>query len=217
MLVITEQKNFEEILKSVEPCRGVYLIGCGSCTTMLHTGGKTEVLEIKKKLEDAGKKVTGWMVIPTACDSLAEDAMKASAEEIEAADCILSLACAFGAQTAAMYTDKPVYPALNTMGIGKEEGTDQLKEICLQCGECVIGQYAAICPMTQCAKGLLSGACGGSKGGKCEEAPEHDCAWILIYDRLKKFGQLDKLKEPVPPKDYSKMKRPRTVAIGVAK
>ena len=213
MLTITEQKSFDEILASVEACRAVYIIGCGSCTTMMHTGGKTEVLEMKQKLQDAGKKVTGWMVIPTACDALAEDAIKASAREIEAADCILSMACAFGVQTAAMYLDKPILPAQNTMGIGKEESPTLLKEICLQCGDCVLGQYGAICPVTQCAKGLLGGPCGGAKGGMCEQEPEHDCAWVLIYDRLKKLGQLDKLKEPVSPKDYSKLKRPRSVVL----
>ncbi|MFH1003137.1 MAG: hypothetical protein V1780_03220, partial [Chloroflexota bacterium] len=89
MLTITEQKSFDEILASTKACRGIYIIGCGSCTTMLHTGGKTEVLEMKRKLQEAGKKVTGWMVIPTACDALAEDAIKASAKQIGAADCIL--------------------------------------------------------------------------------------------------------------------------------
>ena len=67
--------------------------------------------------------------------------------------------------------------------------------------------------MTQCAKGLLNGPCGGAKNSKCEQEPEHDCAWILIYERLKKLGELEKIKEIVPPKDYSKMKRPRSIEV----
>jgi len=117
-------------------------------------------------------------------------------------------------QTVSLYTDKPVYPALNTLFIAKEDTPGYFTEICLQCGECVLGQYACICPVTQCAKGLLNGACGGSKNGKCEQRPERDCAWILIYERLNKLGELERIKEMVMPKDYSKMKRPRTLEVG---
>ncbi len=213
MITITEQKPLEEVTQYLDKYNRIYLIGCGTCATMLHTGGKSEVLEMKDKLETAGKKVTGWMVIPTACDELTRDALRENTKDVEAADCILVLACAFGVQTVALYTDKPVYPALNTLFIGKEESPGYFTEVCMQCGECVLGRYAAICPITRCPKGLLNGPCGGSKNGKCEQEPEHDCAWILIYERLKKWGELDKIKEFVPPKDYSKMKRPRQIEV----
>jgi hypothetical protein len=213
MIAITEQKQLEEIRQYLDRYHKVYLIGCGTCTTMQHTGGKTEVLEMKDKLEAAGKEVTGWMVIPTTCDSLTREALAEKKAEIEAADCILVMSCAFGVQTVSLYTDKPVYPALNTLFIGKEESQGHFAEICLQCGECVLGQYAGICPLTQCAKGLLSGPCGGSRQGKCEQDPECNCAWVLIYERLKKLGELDKLKDFASPKDYSKIKRPRSLDV----
>lgn len=213
MITITEQKPLEEIMQYLERCGRVYLIGCGTCATMLHTGGKSEVLGMKDELEAAGKRVTGWMVIPTACDELTRDALRENAKDIEVADCILVMACAFGVQTVTLYANKPAYPALDTLFIGKEERPAYFTEICMQCGECVLGQYAGICPMTRCAKGLLNGPCGGSKNGKCEQEPEHDCAWILIYEQLKKLGELDRIKEFVPPKDYSKMKRPRQIEV----
>jgi hypothetical protein len=211
--MITEQKPMEEVTQFLDKCRKVYLIGCGTCATMLHTGGKSEVVEMKDTLEASGKKVTGWMVIPTTCDPLTREALAENAGEVAAADCILVMSCALGVQMVARYSDKPVYPALNTLFLGMEESLGNFNEVCMQCGECVIGQYAAICPVTSCAKGLLSGACGGAKGGKCEQEPEHDCAWVLIYERLKKLGTLDKLKETVAPKDYSKMKRPRQLEV----
>ena len=213
MIMITEQKPMEEVSQFLDKCHKVYLIGCGTCATALHTGGKSEVLEMKRQLEDAGKKVTNWMVIPTTCDTLTREALAENAGDVKAADCILVMSCALGVQMVARYSDKPVYPALNTIFLGLEESPGNFNEGCIQCGECVIGQYAAICPVTSCAKGLLCGACGGAKGGKCEQAPEHDCAWILIYERLKKLGMLDKLKETVEPKDYSKMKRPRQLEV----
>jgi len=170
---------------------------------MLHTGGKSEVLEMKDKLEAAGKKVTGWMVIPTACDELTKAALIESAQAIEAADSILVMSCAFGVQTVNFYTDKSAYPALNTLFIGKEEKPGYFIEVCMQCGDCVLAQTAGICPLVRCAKSLLNGPCGGSVEGKCEIDPDTPCAWQLIYDRLAALGQLDKLEEIEPIKDWS--------------
>ncbi len=203
MISVTEQKPLEEIMQSLGKSKSVYIIGCGTCTTMLHTGGKAEVLEMKDKLETAGKKVSGWMVIPTACDILTREALAENAEAIEAADSILVMSCAFGVQTISFYTDKPVYPAVNTMFIGLEEGPGSFIEVCMQCGDCVLATTAGICPLVRCAKSLLNGPCGGSVDGKCEIDPDTPCAWQLIYDRLAAQGQLDKLEEIKPIKDWS--------------
>ena len=146
MITITEQKPFEEIIQYLKRCQRLYLIGCGSCPTMQHTGGKSEVLAMKDKLEAAGKKVTGWMVIPTACDPLTKDALAESVRDIEDTDCILVMSCAFGVQTVSLYSDKPVYPVLNTLFIGKEEeAPGHFVEVCAQCGNCILaytGVYA---------------------------------------------------------------------------
>jgi len=203
MITITEQKPMEEILGYLEKSKNVYIIGCGSCATMLHTGGKSEVLEMKEKLEAVGKKVTGWMVIPTACDQLTREALIDTASDIEAADAILAMSCAFGVQTINFYTDKPAYPALNTLFVGKEERPGYFIEVCMQCGDCVLAQTAGICPLVRCAKSLMNGPCGGSVEGKCEIDPDTLCAWQMIYDRLAAVGQLDRLEEIEPIKDWS--------------
>ena len=204
MITATKQKPLEEIVKSLQPYSRVYVIGCGTCPTMLHTGGKDEVIDMKGKLEQAGKEVTGWMVIPTACDSLTKDAMEEEATKINAADSILVMSCAYGVQTVGLYTGKAVYPALNSLFIGKEDKLGTFVEVCAQCGDCRIGRTAAICPIVRCAKGLQNGPCGGSSGGKCEVDPGTPCAWQLIIDRLTALGELDKLEEIEPPQDWSK-------------
>ena len=216
MITISEQKPLEEIIQCLENSNRVYLIGCGTCATMLHTGGKSEVLEMKEKLEAAGKEVTGWMVIPTACDELTRDALRENAPAIEAADSILVMACSFGVQTVNLYADKAVYPALNTLFVGKEEGTGYFTEVCAQCGDCILAQTACICPLVRCAKSLLNGPCGGSVDGKCEISPDIPCAWQMIYDRLAALGQLDKLEEIQPPRDWdtSHSGGPRRIIIG---
>jgi ferredoxin len=203
MITVTKPKPLEEILPNLSKTKKVFLIGCGTCATICHTGGRAEVLAMKEKLEAEGKKVTGWMVIPTACDELTREALAQNAEAIEAADAILVMSCAFGVQTVTMYSDKPVYPALNTLFVGKEESPGRFIEVCMQCGNCVLATTVGICPLVRCAKSLLNGPCGGSVDGKCEVSPDTPCAWQLIYDRLKALGQLDKMEEIVPVRDWS--------------
>jgi len=226
MITITKAKPLEEILSSLDKAKKVYLIGCGTCATICRTGGKSEVLEMKEKLEAAGKKVTGWMVIPTACDELTRDALKAEAKAIGAADAILVLTCAFGVQTVSLYSDKAAYPALNTLFVGKEESPGRFIEVCMQCGNCILATTVGICPLVRCAKSLLNGPCGGSQNGKCEvkrvrmawgkpvtimdkkgkEMPvmeDIECAWQLIYERLQTLGKLSFLDEIQPAKDWT--------------
>lgn len=203
MIMVTGQKPLEEITQSLEEYEKVYIIGCGTCATMLHTGGKSEVLKMSKDLQEAGKMVTGWMVIPTVCDSLTRDALIKNAEDSSKADCILVMSCAFGVQTVSNYTDKRVYPALNTLFMGKEEPLGVITEICMQCGNCILDKTGAICPVVSCAKSLFNGPCGGSVGGVCEISKDVPCAWQLIIDRLTGLGQLDELEQIQPVRDWS--------------
>jgi ferredoxin len=205
MKTITAQKPVEEIMKYLEKCRRVHVIGCGTCATLCHTGGKAEVMEMKEKLKASGKEVTGWMVIPTACDELTGDALRENAEAVDAADCILAMTCAIGVQTIALHLKaaKPVYPALNTLFLGTEDKPGHFIEVCLQCGSCVLGRTATICPLVRCAKSLLNGPCGGSAEGKCEISKDIPCAWQMIYDRLAEMGRLDEMEEIEPVKDWN--------------
>ncbi|MDI6890648.1 MAG: methylenetetrahydrofolate reductase C-terminal domain-containing protein [Thermodesulfovibrionales bacterium] len=201
MYTITKQKPFEEIEQSLDD-KKVYIVGCGTCATVCQTGGKAEVLEMKMKLEEIGRSVTGWMVIPTVCDSLTKEALIEEAEAVNKAGVILVMSCSFGVQTVSRYSDKIVIPALNTLFIGMEDTPEHFYEICKQCGECILALTGGICPITRCAKGLLNGPCGGSQGGKCEISPDLPCAWQLIIERLSKTGRLHKLEEIIPPKNW---------------
>jgi hypothetical protein len=49
--------------------------------------------------------------------------------------------------------------------------------------------------------------------GKCEADPERECAWVSIYERLKEFGDLDKLQQVRAPRDWSQMQRPRQITV----
>ncbi len=87
------------------------------------------------------------------------------------------------------------------------------KEMCKTCGDCVLGRTAAICPVTQCGKGLMNGACGGSKNGMCEVNPDNKCAWIEIYKKLKDQGKEDLLEEIEPIRGYKASAHPRTLNL----
>jgi len=116
---------------------------------MCHTGGKAEVLGLKTKLEEAKKEVTGWMVIPTACDELTRYALADNVEAISEADAILALTCAFGVQTVSLYTARLVYPGLNTLFVGLEESPGHFVEVCQQCGDCLLAKTAGHMPPGQ--------------------------------------------------------------------
>jgi hypothetical protein len=213
MKAITKQKPFEEIEQQLEGFGRIYIAGCGTCATMTRTGGREQVVEMKEHLEGLGKLVTGWTVIPIACDEMTEVAVRENGGAIQNANCILVMACALGVQKLSTYIDKPIIPALDTLFIGVEETPGFFKEVCAQCGQCILGQTAGICPLTACHKGLLNGPCGGTKNGKCEVDKEKDCAWTLIYQRLKEQGRLDLMRKYQPPKDWNVAPRPRTMRI----
>ena len=59
MKAITKQKTPAEIEKMLEKDLKVFLVGCGTCATMCHTGGKDEVLDMANKLADLGKNCAG--------------------------------------------------------------------------------------------------------------------------------------------------------------
>jgi hypothetical protein len=213
MKSITKQKSLEEIEQQLEGLGRVYIIGCGTCTTMTKTGGIEEVLDMKDRLQDMGKIVTGWTVIPIACDEMTEVSLRENNEAIQNANCILVMTCGLGVQRVGSYIDKPVIPALDTLFIGLEDSPGNFHEVCAQCGQCVLGWTAGICPITTCHKHLLNGPCGGTNNGKCEVDKEKDCAWTLIYQRLKEQGRLDLMRKYQPIKNSQVVPRPRITII----
>jgi len=213
MKAITKQKPFDEIKEQLADFDRLFIIGCGTCTTMTKTGGIDQVLEMKDRLQGLDKRVSGWTVIPTACDEMTEVTMKENNRAIQDASCILVMTCALGVHRISQYIDRPAIPALDTLFIAVEDAPGYFREVCAQCGQCILGETAGICPITACHKGLVNGPCGGTNNGKCEVDKEKDCAWTLIYQRLKEQGRLDLMRKYHPPRNFQMVPRPRTVKI----
>jgi ferredoxin len=205
---ITKQKTEEEIDQLLQKLNRIFIIGCGTCVTLCRTGGQPEVQDMQEKLSKKGKLITGTLVLPVACDNLTEEALKEYGPQMDQADALLIMTCAFGVQTTARQVAKPVIPALDTLFIGKEEGLGRFEEVCVQCGDCILGLTGGICPVTSCHKGLVNGPCGGTNNGKCEIDSEKDCAWTLIYRRLEEQGQLHLMKRYQRPRNYQVEPKP---------
>ena len=199
---ITQQKTEEEIDRLLSGLGRIFIIGCGTCVTLTHTGGAPEVVAMKEKLATTGKLITGHTVVPVACDNLTGNILSEFLEQIDQADALLIMTCAFGVQTISRQLKKWVIPALDTLFIGKETATGQFNEICTQCGTCIIGETGGICPVTNCHKGLVNGPCGGTDKGKCEIDNLKDCVWTLIYNRLDEFGRLDSMRKYQKPRNH---------------
>lgn len=199
---ITQQKPEEEIDQLLNGLGRVFIIGCGTCVTMTRTGGEPEVREMRERISKTGKLITGDVVLPVACDNLTGEALREYEKQIDQANALLIMTCAFGVQTVARQFKKTVIPALDTLFIGKETSVGLFDEVCTQCGTCIIGETGGICPVTSCHKGLVNGPCGGTNEGKCEIDSNKDCAWTLIYNRLKDLDRLDSMRKLQKPRNH---------------
>jgi ferredoxin len=205
-MIVAERKKIPEILEFVKEHNTVLVLGCGTCVTVCLAGGEREVSIISSALRIAsrlaGSKLqVEELTIERQCDNVfIEDA----AEAIERNDAVLSIGCGAGVQAIAeRYPKKPVYAGLNTTFLGILEERGVWAEKCIQCGDCVLSGFGGICPVTRCAKHMLNGPCGGSREDRCEIRPDRQCAWQLIYQRLKDIGQLDRLEKIHNAKNWS--------------
>ncbi len=205
-MIVGEQKPLEEIKDMISGYKKVLVLGCGTCVTVCFAGGEKEVgilsssLRMPTKLDGHNVEIIE-ATVQRQCEHEYIDAV---ADQVKEAEVVLSLACGIGVQTMTeRYPEKLTLPGLNTTFLGEPVEQGVWVERCQACGNCVLGLTGGICPIARCSKSLLNGPCGGSQNGKCEINPEIDCAWQLIYDRLKTLGKLELLTEIQPVKDWS--------------
>jgi ferredoxin len=193
-MITAERKPIEEIMDYVAPYSKILLLGCNECVTVCYAGGRKEVGLLASTLNMAflkqGKKIQiEERTLERQCDPEYIDEL---ARDIDQYDAVCSMACGCGVQTIAKrYNNKPVYPMVNTEFFGASDRQGVWNEVCRGCGSCVLGLTGGICPVARCSKSLFNGPCGGSDGGACEIDPGVDCAWQLIWDRLKALGQTE--------------------------
>lgn len=214
-MIITRPREWTRIKDSLASigAKRVFIMGCGQCATVAHTGGEKEVLQAKASLEDAGYTVTGWTIGEVACHlgGTKRESRKHHGD-IEDADAVLVLACGAGVQTVADAVAKPVFPGLESAFLGNVIRHGVFEERCQMCGDCVLDVTAGICPVTTCPKGLLNGPCGGMWDGKCEVLQDRECTHVRIQRRLTEQGRAA-TSGVLPPKDFSTKLKPGLVNL----
>ena len=204
-MITAERKPMEELIESLRPFRRILLIGCNECVTVCAAGGRKEVGLLSAALQmhfmkEAKPLEIEEITLERQCDP---EYVEELVPHIDRVDAVLSMACGCGVQEIARrFREKPVLPAVNTKFMGASERQGVWAERCQGCGDCVLGMTGGICPVARCSKQLLNGPCGGSTNGKCEISADIDCAWQLIWDRLKALGMLDRYEENIPAKDW---------------
>ena len=215
-MITAERKPISEIKEMIAPYRKILVVGCGSCVAECAAGGEKEVGLLSSALrmdaKASGKEIEIKEI--TLDRQCVYEFIDHLAEIISQYDAVLSLACGAGVQAVAeVFPKAPILPALNTTFLGETKEAGLWVENCRGCGDCKLGVFAAVCPVTRCAKGLFNGPCGGSKTDRCEVDPDVPCAWQIIVTRLEDMGQLDLLRKVHPPADWSKQqgKGPRKI------
>lgn len=219
-MIGTATKPMDEILGVLEKHRKVAVSGCNGCAKVNKTGGEPEVSAMAEKLRAAGKEVPLALTPERGCYiHFVRDKFEGQQEQLRGCDAVLVLGCGGANHIMRQFTEElgltmPVKAALNTVGHVDIVIPGALAiEQCSECGECMLNETGTICPVTKCSKSLLNGPCGGSENGKCEVDTERDCAWVLIYNRLKALGELDSLRTYRQPRDNRITNRPRRLVL----
>lgn len=208
-MIISEQKSKDELLLQLAEKDRIFLVGCAACASACKVGGEEEVFQMQEWLQSLGKEVTGSVVIDEACHIMrAGRDLRHHKTAVADADALLVLACGAGIQSVSSCNEKRVVGGLNSLFLGNIRRFGQFEEKCSLCGDCILNETAGICPVTTCAKGLLNGPCGGVEDGRCETDRELECAWHLIYERLKTQGRAGVFARVVEPKNWGKKAKP---------
>ncbi|MDD4201855.1 MAG: methylenetetrahydrofolate reductase C-terminal domain-containing protein [Candidatus Omnitrophica bacterium] len=197
-MVITKQKQIEKIKQFLKPKERIFIIGCGECATVCATGGEPEILKMKKLLEQEEFSITGFAIPDAPCNAVQiRKVLRENKQILAGSDSILVLACGLGAQSIKdnMVQDLAIHIGCDTLGMGQTAKNNEFPQTCVGCGDCILELTDTICPVANCAKSLMNGPCGGQNKGKCEINKEKDCAWIKIYESLKKKDSVYLLKE----------------------
>jgi ferredoxin len=204
-MITAEQKPIQEIIGYIAPYSTILLVGCNECVTVCAAGGRKEVGLLASALHlshlKQGKNIDiKEITLERQCDP---EYVEELAPYIDGVDAVVSMACGCGVQSiAARFKKTPVFPAVNTRFMGASVSQGIWSERCKGCGDCVLGITGGICPVARCSKHLFNGPCGGTSNGQCEVSPDIDCAWRLIWERLKELGLESRYEDLLEAKDW---------------
>ena len=206
-MIVASPKSITELKNLIAGHEKVLFVGCGTCVTVCLAGGEREVgiasyaIRMARKLEGEPLELT-QVTIERQCENefikdLAEP--RPSGRRHRLVRLRRGRAGHRRAVPRQAGLRRPEHRSSWASSKSRPSGPRSAWAAATACWP----QFGGICPVTRCAKRLLNGPCGGSTETHCEVDPDRPCAWQLIYTRLKNIGQLDRLEEIVPPKDWS--------------
>ena len=205
-MIITQLKDINDIYEFIKPYSKILIAGCDGCCQPPRSINEAnllgQLLELKARTEGKDLKWRAITILRQCDDRIAATTVRPFVDEYEA---IVSLACGLGIVMMNKVAEKILtFPAQNSMCGGVQNaGENNFIQYCETCGNCLLGETGGVCPIAGCAKHLNNGPCGGTVGGMCEVGGyTRPCAWIGIFERLKKFDKLGLFKKYRSPRDY---------------
>ncbi|MHA2280751.1 MAG: methylenetetrahydrofolate reductase C-terminal domain-containing protein [Promethearchaeota archaeon] len=205
-MIITEQKDINEIYELIKPYNKILITGCDGCCQPPRSLNEAKVLgqllQLKARSDGKELKWKAITVLRQCDDRITATTCRPYEEDFEA---IVTLACGLGVVMMNKVLPKILtYPAQNSMFGGVQDNSQNyFIELCETCGDCIIGETGGVCPRAGCAKHLSNGPCGGMVEGMCEVGGYTiPCAWVRIWARLKEFDRLDLFSKYRGPRDF---------------
>ncbi len=203
-------KPAEEISDVVRRAGRMFVIACGKCYKVFEEEDEGQHNQLLETLGDDSARIAGHARVDFLCNEILS-AKKIAGLELGDCDSIGVMSCGLGVQfLARLFERTPVYALSDSVAHSVNYPTDigyhgvSLEaDKCAACSQCYLNLTGGICPITNCAKGLLNGPCGGATDGKCEVNSAVDCAWVRIHERLGRRGELSSFGY-VQTRDYSR-------------
>ena len=141
-MIITQQKNIEEIYEIVKLYSKILIAGCDGCCQPPRSVNEAKVLgqllELKAKSENRDLKWKAITVLRQCDDRIAATTLRPFIEDFEA---IVSLACGLGVvMVNRVFPEILTFPAQNSMFQGAQNNGDNFfVQYCDTCGDCLLG------------------------------------------------------------------------------
>ena len=188
-------KPGKEIVRLLAGIESIQVIICEKCYSGFDSDPCMLSCQAEKDLLSFGAGISSIISMPFLCNTRLSSTL---INRLDTAIPVGVVSCGIGIQSvAALLQGKKVIALADSMPHGGNvrvqracHGIALGEEKCAACGECWLEATGGICPVVNCAKGLLNGPCGGAdRMGACEVNPGKRCAWIEIFERLGKQGR----------------------------
>lgn len=186
---LKKEDEIRELLKGIQK---ISILWCQKCYKEFKEDSEPECEQLRSILEPSSTEITVCQPIDFLCNNYLTEKIL---QEMQGGEPVGVISCGIGMQFVAgickgrriLALADSVPQSGNATSIVNYHGIALGPEKCAGCGQCYLEITGGICPVVDCAKSLLNGPCGGaSSDGRCEVNKELRCAWVQIYEKIKK-------------------------------